>query len=66
MADVYDQVGGFVADQIKSSFKGTMKGIGSALSSGKKDDDTEKSEKQTVQRIKQTESLVSSIKTNLR
>jgi len=64
MADVYDQVGGFVADQIKSSFKGTMKGIGSALSSGKKDDDTEKSEKQTVQRIKQTESLVSSIKTN--
>ena len=64
MADVYDQVGGFVADQIKNSFKGTMKGIGSALSSGKKDDDTEKSEKQTVQRIKQTESLVSSIKTN--
>lgn len=64
MADVYDTLGGFVADQMKSSFKGTMKGIGSAFSSGKKDDDTEKSEKQTVQRIKQTESLVSSIKTN--
>ena len=36
MADVYDKVGGFIADKVKSSFKDTLKGAGKSLSGAAK------------------------------
>jgi len=81
MADVYDQVGGFVAGQIKSSFKGAIKGAKSAITGKSSPSDESKSgdgtiaerikktdelSKKTVERVKKTQSFASSMQTNFR
>jgi len=81
MAEVYDQMGGFLAGQMKSSFKSVVKGAASVITGKSSPNDESKSSdgiiaerikktdelsKKTVERVKKTQSFASSMQTNFR